>query len=68
MNDREARHVLKSVVLVAAVYALARATGWIGPGAHKPIIPEIFWPLVLLVAAWGVWRLLSRGTGGDHGK
>lgn len=52
------KRLLLSVVLVGAVYALARADGWVGPGAHRELMPELLWPAVIVIGLWGLSRIL----------
>ena len=66
MNRSEQTHMLRSSALLLGVYIVARNTGWIGPNAHRPILPEVFWPAVYLVTAWGVYRLLRRSRHGNN--
>ena len=59
MNEHERRHILKSVVLLATVCLIARATNWIGPAANRPVVPEVLWPWVLAISGWGLFRLIG---------
>jgi hypothetical protein len=52
------KRLLQSVVFVGAVYALARTDGWVGPGAHRPMIGELLWPALIVIGLWGLSRVL----------
>ena len=52
---------ITAVFLIAVVYWFARANGWTGPGAYVPIVEELLVPAVILVSAWGLYRLSKGG-------
>ena len=55
------QRALIAIGLIAVVYWFARANGWTGPGAYVPIVEELLVPAVILVSAWGLYRLSKGG-------
>jgi len=54
--------IITAILVLAAVYVLARTTGWTGSHAHLPLDDNIMWPAVILITAWGLYRLANGGT------
>ncbi len=53
-------HIVRCVVLVVAVYLAARHFGWVGPDAHVKVDPAIATPAIVVVTAWGLFRIATR--------
>lgn len=60
MTPHVRAYALRCVLLVGAMYMLARLAGWTGPGNGPPLVPELLWPGIGLITLWGLWRLLGR--------
>lgn len=54
-------HALAALLLIGALYLLARNTGWTGPNATVPVVDALML-LVVLITIWGLVRL-ARGRG-----
>lgn len=60
MRPRERAHLLNCVLLLLALWMVARVSGWLGPSSELRVVPELFYPAVLLITAWGIARLARR--------
>jgi len=54
--------VVRGVLLVAALYVVARFAGWTGTPHPVEFHEPLLVPAVILTTAWGLARLLARSA------
>lgn len=54
--------IIAAILVIAGAYVLARTTGWTGPMANVLLVDGIMLPAVILVTAWGLYRLAYGGA------
>ena len=63
------KHLLQSILLIAAAWLLFRSLGMIGPGSEVHLSPgqtRFLWVAITLISLWGLARL-TRGGGSRGG-